>query len=82
MRKILRNTIGILIIVILSPLIIVWDILWIIMLPIIMFFGWLYSHECRNTTYKELIIEVYKWFFTEHLDTIELFQVLYRNLFK
>ena len=81
MRKILKIVIGILIILILSPIIIIWDIVFLFLMHIILFFLWLYSNDLKEVTYRKSIKALYDFFF-DFPETVELFQVLYRNLLK
>ena len=82
MRNLLKKITSTIIIVILSPLNIIWDIFIIFLNPIVTYFSWLYDKDFQDETYLNLLIAGYEWFFTDTEDTHELFQVLYRNLFK
>jgi hypothetical protein len=81
-RNLLKKIVSTLIIIILSPISIAFDITIIVTVPIITFFGWLYDSDVENETYISLLLEGYAWFFTNYDDTVELFQVLCRNLYK
>ena len=82
MRKLLKKITSTIILVILSPLCIIWDTTIIIINIGVAYFSWLYDKDVQDETYLDLLIDGYKWFFTDSKDTYELFQVLYRNLFK
>ena len=81
-RNLLKKIVSTLIIIILSPISIAFDITIIVTVPIITFFEWLYDSDVENETYISLLLEGYTWFFTNYDDTVELFQVLCRNLYK
>ena len=82
MRKLLKKITSTIIIVILSPLCIIWDTTIIFVITGVAYFSWLYDKDVQDETYLDLLIDGSKWFFTDSNDTYELFQVLYRNLFK
>ena len=82
MRKLLKKITSTIILVILSPLCIIWDTTIIIINIGVAYFSWLYDKDVQDEAYLDLLIDGYKWFFTDSKDTYELFQVLYRNLFK
>ena len=82
MRKLLKKITSAIILVILSPLCIIWDTTIIFVIIGAAYFSWLYDKDVQDETYLDLLIDGSKWFFTDSKDTYELFQVLYRNLFK
>ena len=82
MRKLLKKITSTIILIILSPLGIIWDTLMVLVITGAAYFSWLYDKDVQDETYLDLLIDGYKWFFTDSKDTHELFQVLYRNLFK
>ena len=82
MRKLLKKITSTIILVILSPLCIIWDTTIIFVITGAAYFSWLYDKDVQDETYLDLLIDGSKWFFTDSKDTYELFQVLYRNLFK
>ena len=62
MRKLLKKITSTIILVILSPLGIIWDTTIIFVITGAAYFSWLYDKDVQDETYLDLLIDGYKWF--------------------